>query len=151
MAYTRRLYKSSGDKLISGVAGGMAEYFAIDPVFVRLGWIASVFLTGGISILIYLAMIFVVPKGGYGSPANADAIIENNDEVGKDTSDLEVTERKGKEQRRTWAGIGLVLAGIVLLAYNLDFLRPVDWSIVGALVIIAVGAYLLFISIRQRR
>lgn len=33
---TKRLYRSKTDKKISGVCGGMADYFAIDPVIVRL-------------------------------------------------------------------------------------------------------------------
>lgn len=36
---TKRLYRSKTDKKISGVCGGMADYFAIDPVIVRLLWV----------------------------------------------------------------------------------------------------------------
>ena len=83
MAYSRRLYKSSGDKMISGVSGGMADYFEIDPVFVRLGWVVSVFLTGGISILLYIVMAIVVPKGDHGTSANSDVVNEESGQAGE--------------------------------------------------------------------
>ena len=120
MAYTRRLYKSSGDKFVSGVAGGMAEYFQIDPVFVRLGWIASVFLTGGISILAYIAMIFVVPKGAYKSSASADLITDESGRTSEYPVESEELMRERNERKRYLMGAGLILAGIALLIYNLD-------------------------------
>ena len=148
MAYTRRLYKSSGDKMISGVSGGMAEYFGIDPVFVRLGWVASVFLTGGISILIYIIMIIVVPKTGYTPAATADP----GEEGGESALESDETERQRRERNRYFLGIGLVLAGVALLLYNLNlyFLRTIDWGILGAVAVIGVGAALLAASIWKR-
>ncbi len=35
----KKLYKSSTDKKIAGVCGGIAEYFNIDPTLVRLAWV----------------------------------------------------------------------------------------------------------------
>ncbi len=144
MAYTRRLYKSSGDKMISGVSGGMAEYFGIDPVFVRLGWVASVFLTGGISILIYIIMIIVVPKTGY-TPAAGE-------EGGESALESDETGRQRRERNRYFLGIGLVLAGVALLIYNMNLylLRTIDWGILGAVAVIGVGAALLAASIWKR-
>ncbi len=150
MACTRRLYKSSGDKILSGVAGGMAEYFQIDPVFVRLGWIASVFLTGGISILIYIAMIFVVPKGACKSSASADVTTDDGVRTSEYPVESEASMREKSERKRYLLGIGLVVAGIALLIYNLDILGPIDWGIVGAIAVIATGTYFLAASILKR-
>ena len=151
MAYTRRLERSRSDKMVSGVAGGMAEYFEIDPVFVRLGWVASVFLTGGISILVYIVMIFVVPKRDYTSAGSSDVIVDNNAERGEDPVESEAIKRQRRERKRYLLGIGLIVAGIALLIYNLDILGPVDWGIVGAIAIIVIGAALMFMSMRRRR
>ena len=147
MAYTRRLYKSSGDKMLSGVSGGMAEYFGIDPVFVRLGWIASVFLTGGISILIYIAMIFVVPKRAYNPAATSDA----GEDGGQAAIESDETEGQRRERNRYFLGIGLVLAGVALLVYNMNFyfLRTLDWGILGAVAVIGVGVALLIAAMRK--
>ena len=48
----KKLMKSR-DKVICGVCGGIAEYFEIDPVFVRIGFAAFV-LMGGSGVLLYL-------------------------------------------------------------------------------------------------
>ena len=151
MAYTRRFERSRSDKMVSGVAGGMAEYFEIDAVFVRLGWVASVFLTGGISILVYIVMIFVVPQNGHTAPRSPDVIPQESEEPGEDPVKWEVRARERRERARNWLAIGLIVAGVVLLMYNLDILGPIDWGIASAIAIIGIGAALLFISIRRRR
>jgi len=56
-----RLYRSADDRLISGVAAGVAEYFEVDPVLVRILWFISVPITGGLTFLAYIVMMIVVP------------------------------------------------------------------------------------------
>jgi phage shock protein PspC (stress-responsive transcriptional regulator) len=56
-----RLYRSEDDRVISGVAGGLADYFGIDSAIVRILWVVSVFLTGTLTFWVYLIMIAVVP------------------------------------------------------------------------------------------
>lgn len=54
----KRLYKSSQDKKICGVCGGIADYFNVDPTLVRLGWvILTVFVGSGIFAYIIAALI----------------------------------------------------------------------------------------------
>jgi len=57
----RRLYRSSDDRILAGVAGGLAAYLDVDPVIVRIIWFLSVFFTGTLTFWAYLVMIFVVP------------------------------------------------------------------------------------------
>ncbi len=59
----RRLYRSADDRWIGGVAAGVADYFDVDPILVRVIWLVSVPLTGGLSLLAYIIMIIVVPLG----------------------------------------------------------------------------------------
>jgi phage shock protein C len=56
----RRLYRCRQDRLLAGVAGGMAEYLEVDPTVVRVLWILSAFL-GGFTILLYLILVFIMP------------------------------------------------------------------------------------------
>lgn len=58
---TKRLYRSESEKMIAGVCGGIAEYFKIDPVIVRLITVALVFVHG-IGALAYLVGWIVIPK-----------------------------------------------------------------------------------------
>ncbi len=57
----KRLYRSADDRILAGVAGGVAAYFDVDPVIVRIIWFLSVFFTGTLTFWAYLVMIIVVP------------------------------------------------------------------------------------------
>ncbi|HET6569491.1 MAG TPA: PspC domain-containing protein [Rhodothermales bacterium] len=57
----KRLMKSRNKK-VAGVAGGIAEYFNIDPTVVRIAWIISIFVTNGVSLLVYLALAYIIPQ-----------------------------------------------------------------------------------------
>lgn len=57
----KKLYKSSTDKKIAGVCGGIAEYFNIDPTLVRLGWVVFCAL-GGSGLLAYIIMAIIMPR-----------------------------------------------------------------------------------------
>jgi phage shock protein PspC (stress-responsive transcriptional regulator) len=60
---TKRLYRSSKDRMLGGVCGGIAAYFSIDPTVIRLFWvIASIFLGMGFGgLLAYLLCMLVIP------------------------------------------------------------------------------------------
>ena len=62
MASTNRLHRSSTDRVISGVSGGLAERYDWDPSIVRIGWVVLCFVTGGLALLVYISMIIIVPK-----------------------------------------------------------------------------------------
>jgi phage shock protein C len=55
-----RLYRSRKERMIAGVCGGLAEYYGIDPTWVRLLFVLLFFL-GGSALLIYIIMWLVVP------------------------------------------------------------------------------------------
>jgi len=55
---TRRLYRSRKNRWIAGVCGGIAEYFNIDPIIIRL---LAIFLPG-FGWLAYLICVIVIPS-----------------------------------------------------------------------------------------
>jgi phage shock protein C len=57
-----RLYRSRDERMLAGVAGGVAERFDVDPSLVRVLWVVLVFLSGGIFLLLYIAMAVLVPE-----------------------------------------------------------------------------------------
>jgi phage shock protein C len=57
----KQLYKSNSNKMISGVCGGIAEYFNVDPTFVRLAWVLFL-LVGGSGLLAYIVCAIVIPQ-----------------------------------------------------------------------------------------
>ena len=56
---TRILNRSTDDKMIAGVAGGLGEYFGVDPVLFRVGFVAATLLSG-VGALAYLALVLFV-------------------------------------------------------------------------------------------
>lgn len=56
----RRLYRSRQDRKIAGICGGLADYFRVDPVWIRIIFLVFLFL-GGSALLVYIIMWFVVP------------------------------------------------------------------------------------------
>ena len=77
----RRLYRSR-DRQLAGVAGGMAEYLDIDPTVVRILWILAAIFSGGLMILGYIILAFVIPESpfagatsqGWTGPAGAPPV-----------------------------------------------------------------------------
>jgi phage shock protein C len=67
----RRLTRSTSDKMIGGVAGGLADYFNVDPLVVRIGFAISTLFSGA-GLLAYLALLIFVPSDsriGHAAPA----------------------------------------------------------------------------------
>jgi phage shock protein PspC (stress-responsive transcriptional regulator) len=58
----KKLYRSRTNRMVSGVCGGLGEFANVDPTIIRLLFAAGTIFSGGILLLVYLAMIFVVPE-----------------------------------------------------------------------------------------
>jgi len=59
--YEKRLYRSK-NRMISGVCGGIAEYFNIDPTVVRLVWALITLGSLGLGIVGYIIAMVVIPE-----------------------------------------------------------------------------------------
>jgi phage shock protein C len=57
----RRVYRSKKNKMLAGVCGGIAEYFEIDPVLVRLLFVLFT-LMGFAGIILYLVAWLIMPE-----------------------------------------------------------------------------------------
>lgn len=62
----KRLYRSTYDKKLGGVCGGLAEYFQIDPTWVRLAVVIATLIYGA-GLLAYLVAWIIIPPspGGH--------------------------------------------------------------------------------------
>jgi len=125
----KHLYRSRIDRYAGGVCGGLAEYFNIDSMLVRVLFVISG-LIGGLSILVYLAALVIVPE---------DA---------RDISTTDLQQHKKPEGSLMW-GAGLIVLGILLLLREtgifsyFDF-DDISWSSVWAILLIVGGIALLF-------
>jgi len=84
----KQLHRSLTDRKIGGVAGGIAEYFNIDPTLVRLIWAITIFWAGT-GVLAYIIAWFIIPEATISTDEraskNADGPIidvenQNNDQ-----------------------------------------------------------------------
>jgi phage shock protein C len=74
-----RLYRSRSQKMIAGVAGGLGEYFDVDPVLIRLLFVVTSFISGA-GILAYIVLWIVIPVEGDSSP-RMDALRRDFDDL----------------------------------------------------------------------
>ena len=58
----KRLTRSSEDRMIGGVAGGLGHHLGIDPTLVRVGFVFAALISGGAAAIAYLALLAVVPS-----------------------------------------------------------------------------------------
>lgn len=83
-AAPKRLYQISDGALISGVCKGIAVYLDVDVSLVRVLFVIAAVLTGGLAILVYILMMFIVPyantpeeqAAARGLPFNARVLVE---------------------------------------------------------------------------
>lgn len=61
-----RLYRSRDDRMLAGVAAGVAENLDADPSLIRIAWALLTIFTGGIALVVYIVMAIVVPEAPAG-------------------------------------------------------------------------------------
>lgn len=130
----RRLYRSVANRRVAGVCGGVAEYFKIDPLIVRLIWFIAIFVNG-IGLFAYVAAWIILPESH--QPVTVSPPV------------------RSYNSHYVWGAV-LLLLGVVLLAdrLNWDFLVPwhwhyflphwFNWGVLFSLFVIILGVLLIF-------
>ncbi|HEY3336740.1 MAG TPA: PspC domain-containing protein [Candidatus Limnocylindrales bacterium] len=171
----RRLYRSRTDRPITGIAGGMAEYLDVDPTVVRILWVLAAIFSGGLAILLYIVLAFVIPTNpfqggpiptaatsgstGWGQPAAGSAQGTNSAWTAgaapawsPDWSAQWEAQRAARAERPGRAGLIIGTVLIVFGAFALaDVVLPnwVGGALFGPALLLAIGAALLVISLRR--
>ena len=139
----KKWYRSRKDKMIGGVAGGIAEYFDIDPTIVRILFVVGLFMGAGF--LAYIVLWIVVPEEPYGLESNqqtstnsetANQSTENNESQANDQNQAQT---QHKQNRPHIFGAILIILGVLLLIDN--FVRfHAFWPLL--LILVGVGIIL---------
>lgn len=79
---TSRLYRSTSEAMLGGVAAGLGNYFKVDPTIVRAAFVILTFITGGAFALVYVAMWLLVPTAGSTSTSPGEVMQENLSDIG---------------------------------------------------------------------
>ncbi len=137
----KRLYRSRRDAWLGGVAAGIAEYFDIDPVIVRLIWLLMIFI-GGSGLLVYIIAWILIPP-------NPDEPVDARVEGSRNWGETVIETARGTSSPRQALGWILVIVGVVVLLLKLV---PLMLVMIGALwpfALIILGVALLVQGMRR--
>jgi phage shock protein C len=147
---SRRLERSQTNRVISGVSGGVAEYLQIDATIVRIFFVACALFTAGLFILVYIALLVLMPLPG--ERPMIDELWPSSQTGGTNPSTPAdpsaplappVHTNGDADRRRNTIGYVLVALGLVFLLNSVGAFRVVQWQYVWPLVLVAVGVLLL--------
>jgi phage shock protein C len=158
-----RLERSTTNKVVAGVCGGIAEYLQVDPTLVRVFFVVGTIFTGGLGLLGYIVLIVLMPLPGQPAPfvkttgVTASTVETAADETaaGDASPDRAVPivrapeDPAQAERNRAAFGVVLIALGAIFLLSNAGVFRIVRWDLAWPLVLIAIGALLL--AQRMRR
>lgn len=132
-----RLYRSREDRMIFGVAGGMAEWMDLDPAIVRLVW-ALLILAGGVGLLLYIVAAIVVPEAPLGVAGGVATEIASPGQA----TGAQPTTRRGAGNSGVIFGLFLVIAGAWFLIDRYVEHLDMSWFIPGLLIVIVIALVL---------
>ena len=157
-----RLERSTTNKVVAGVCGGIAECLEIDATIVRVFFVIATLMTAGLGFLGYIVLLVMMPLPGKPAPfvstpfAGSGASTASG-ESGASTGDTtmvtppvaRVEDVAMAERRRATFGYFLVALGVVFLLANLGAFRIVRFDLVWPLVFVGAGVLLLAQRVRR--
>ena len=144
----KKLYRSNKDKMLGGVAGGLAEYFDMDPTLVRVIFIITLFL-GGTGVIAYIILWILVPQEPFVFPQTANSAPSSEPDAAAGTTEPVNAPPVRKRNGPALAGIILIVIGSLFLLDNMfpSFSFEHYWP----LILVAIGAGLIFNSRNRER
>ena len=118
----RTLHRNVNNRVIAGVCSGLADYFAIDPILVRLAFVVVAF-AGGASVLAYIILWIVMPRW------EGPATVASNASAPRDAA--------------LWVGGFLVVLGALFLIGNTGIFWWWNWSFFWPLILVGLGVLIL--------
>jgi phage shock protein C len=153
-----RLERSTTNKVVAGVCGGIGEYLQVDPTLVRVFFVVGTIVTGGLGLLGYIVLIVLMPQPGQPAPfvKSSGVTTSTVDAAAGGASSDEVApiapapaDPEAADRNRAAFGAVLIALGAIFLFSNAGVFRIVRWDLAWPLVLIAIGALLL--AQRMRR
>jgi phage shock protein C len=144
MQVNRRLYRCRDNRVLAGVASGVAEFFDLDPTLVRVLWFISIFF-GGVTLAIYIGLAIIVPLEPLSAEAVAAAAAATEAPAGSEVH-RHVAHSGGRWT--TFAGLVLIVFGTLVLIDRFLPALDLEHFIVPAFAI-GLGAFLIRGAIRR--
>ena len=145
-----RLYRSPTDRVLAGVAGGLAVWLNLDPSLVRVAWVLLGIVSGGVFVLVYIVMMIIVPLPPAGwIPRPRDAAAPGPGDAPQWTTP------PAPSTHEAWSAAPGILFGIVLIVLGSWFLARryvnVDWDVVWPFIVIGLGFLLMLTAAARGR
>jgi len=155
---TDRLYRSPDDRMLAGVAGGLAEMLDVDPSIIRIVWAVLIVLTGGLALLVYIVMAIVVPERPIGVEVHQPGASDTGglDAAGAATAPSGASPRRARRRDRSDATRGGLVAGLILIIIGGFFLvreliPSIDLGFWWPTVAIGLGVVLVVVALLPSR
>jgi phage shock protein PspC (stress-responsive transcriptional regulator) len=131
----------SPNKIIGGVAAGLAEYLDVDPVIVRVLWVVAGIFGAPFGLIAYVVLWVIMPK-----PVDSDFDPETTTGPTGAGSDIAATGPAGRRNDALLIGGALIAVGLFMLLGEFSWMSWVGWGMahmLWPLLLIGAGALLL--------
>jgi phage shock protein PspC (stress-responsive transcriptional regulator) len=139
----KRLTRSTDNRMIAGICGGLGEYFRVDPVIVRVIFVLLAF-ADAIGIVAYLILWIIVPLREKAELPPKDAVKEGIQDIRDQAERFSKEVHSGSARERSlWLGIILIVVGVIFILSNTGNLRLFGYLRFWPLILIIAGIVLL--------
>jgi phage shock protein PspC (stress-responsive transcriptional regulator) len=148
--------------MVAGVCGGLAEYFDVDPVIIRIAFVAATILSG-IGIVAYILLWIIVPykeqvatAATAASSSGASSSYAGSESDQKTASDADAASQAGtsrsvyRDRRSSRQVFGYILVGLGLIFFADHFFPEIEFHHFWPIVLIAIGIGLLLRSSKKQ-
>jgi phage shock protein PspC (stress-responsive transcriptional regulator) len=129
--------------MIAGGAGGLGEFFGIDPSIIRLLFVLII-IFGGSGILLYIVLWIILPTESAVKGSTEGHIKANVEEI-RGRAEKFASEIRGEQasDSRTWLGLLIILIGAFFLFSSFGLMQFFDWGKFWPLILIVCGLFIL--------
>ncbi len=164
MEKTNRLYRSTTSRVFGGVAGGIADYFDVDPIIIRMLFLV-IALAGGGGVLVYIILWIAIPPRPIMPPSfnmGGDTTTPpppppGSSEYSADSSKSYQAEPmppfQFEKEKSTRGGL---IGGLVLITLGSIFLADklipmIDFGDLWPVILVVVGAVLIITNFSEKK
>lgn len=148
----KRLYRSRKDTFLSGVCGGIADYFNFDVSLVRIGWVVATLATGGLGLIAYIIAAVVVPMEPVGGMSDMNTEQHTEKTTASEPKSASYTNvppysndsdswRRDSGSTRKYGGLFLILLGVFFIIRR--YIPSIDFGMLWAVCLVLVGIGLM--------
>jgi len=141
----KKLHRSREDRIIGGVAGGMGQYFQIDPIIIRILFVVF-FLIGGGGLLAYVILWIITPE------REMEFSNLNQENMENEKNNFEKSDQADQSKNPNYKGHGNIIGGVILITLGVlflvsQFIPRINFGDLWPVILIVIGVALLFNSV----